>query len=54
MLQELRVERDSQKYIVLGKLRYIRKDVEWDLRKVFGARVDIRFNIIAGSRRGSG
>lgn len=52
ILQELRVERSSQKHIVLGKLQYIRKDVEWDLRKMFGTRVDVRFAIIGGHKKG--
>ena len=51
MLQELRLERASQKPIVLGKLRYIQKDVEWDLRNLFGARVDVRFIVIVGHKR---
>lgn len=52
VLQELSVSRTSQKHIVLGKLRYIRKDVEWDLRKLFGTRVDVRFNVIEGRKKG--
>ena len=48
VLQELRVERASQKHILLGKLRYIRKDVEWDLRKIFGSRVTVKFDVIVG------
>lgn len=52
VLLELRLDRASQKPIVLGKLRYIKKDVEWDLRKVFGARVDARFSVIVGHRKG--
>ena len=50
--QELRLERASQKPIVLGKLRYIKKDVEWDLRKLFGARVDVRFRVTVGHKKG--
>ncbi|CAM9458290.1 unnamed protein product, partial [Hapterophycus canaliculatus] len=52
VLQELRLERSSQKPIVLGKLRYIKKDVEWDLRKLFGARVDVRFMVAVGHKKG--
>lgn len=52
LLQELRLDRGSQKSIVLGKLRYIKKDVEWDLRKLFGARVDVRFVVVVGHRKG--
>lgn len=52
VLQDLHVERRSQKHIVLGKLRYIRKDVEWDLRKLFGTRVDVRFSVIGGNKKG--
>lgn len=51
VLQELRLERASQKPIVLGKLRFIKKDVEWDLRKLFGTRVDVRFIVIVGRKR---
>lgn len=51
VLQELRLERASQKPIVLGKLRYIKKDVEWDLRKLFGTRVDVRFTLVVGRSR---
>ncbi len=50
--QELRLERASQKPIVLGKLRYIKKDVEWDLRKLFGARVDVIFRVTVGHKKG--
>ncbi|CAM9390028.1 unnamed protein product [Scytosiphon promiscuus] len=50
--QELRLERSSQKPIVLGKLRFIKKDVEWDLRKLFGARVDVRFLVAVGQKKG--
>lgn len=52
MLQELRLDRSSQKPIVLGKLKYIKKDVEWDLRKLFGTRVDVRFSVIVGHKKG--
>ncbi|CAB1097024.1 unnamed protein product [Ectocarpus sp. CCAP 1310/34] len=52
VLQELRVDRASQKPIVLGKLKYIKKDVEWDLRKLFGTRVDARFSVIVGHKKG--
>lgn len=51
VLQELRLERASQKPIVLGKLQYIKKDVEWDLRKMFGTRVDVRFIVIVGHKK---
>lgn len=50
VLQELRVERKSQKRIVLGKLRYLQKDVEWDLRKLFGTRVNVHFSIVGGNK----
>lgn len=50
VLQELRVERKSQKRIVLGKLRYLQKDVEWDLRKLFGTRVSVQFSIVGGNK----
>lgn len=50
VLQELRVERKSQKRIVLGKLRYLQKDVEWDLRKLFGTRVNVEFSILGGNK----
>lgn len=50
--QELRLERVSQKPIVLGKLRYIKKDVEWELRKLFGARVDVKFRVTVGHKKG--
>lgn len=50
VLQELRVERKSQKRIVLGKLRYLQKDVEWDLRKLFGTRVNVQFSIVGGNK----
>ncbi|CAM9689990.1 unnamed protein product [Ectocarpus fasciculatus] len=52
VLQELRLDRASQKPIVLGKLKYIKKDVEWDLRKLFGTRVDVRFSVIVGHKKG--
>ncbi|CBN76739.1 MEra, mitochondrial Era GTPase [Ectocarpus siliculosus] len=52
VLQELRLDRASQKPIVLGKLKYIKKDVEWDLRKLFGTRVDARFFVIVGHKKG--
>lgn len=52
ILQDLRMERASQKHIVLGKLRHIKKDAEWDLRKLFGARVDVRFSVIGGHKKG--
>lgn len=52
VVHELRLDRASQKPIVLGKLHYIKKDVEWDLRKLFGARVDVRFTVIVGHRKG--
>ena len=50
LLEELRLERASQRPIVLGKLRYIKKDVEWDLRKLFGTRVDVRFVVLVGRK----
>lgn len=52
VLQELRVERTSQKHIVLGKLQYIRKDAEWELRKLFGMRVNLRISVVERRKKG--
>lgn len=45
--QNLRVERESQKGIVVAKLRYIHADVEKELAKLFGTRVRVHFNVLA-------
>lgn len=49
--QDLRLERESQKGIVVGKLHAIHKDVEQQLNKLFDAPVKIHFNVVATKKR---
>lgn len=40
------MERESQKGVVVGKLRFIHKDVVPKLSKLFGCGVKVRFNVL--------